>query len=156
MIAALAACGAEKKPADAVPPNPKSEVKTTETPATKAEEKPSENPADLPEKKSEEKQPDSEAKQPDTEEKKAVSPAPEKTVAPPAPENAAEGKKPEEKKPEHHSASQFEFKKPTLVVNYSKFQNASLTIGSVPLKAPETHPLPEEKPALGKVQPAYT
>ena len=30
-------------------------------------------------------------------------------------------------------------------MNYGKFRNATLTIGSVPLKAPETHPQPEHK-----------
>ena len=36
-------------------------------------------------------------------------------------------------------------------MNYSKFQNASLTIGSVPLKAPETHhPQEQDKPAPAK------
>ena len=84
-------------------------------------------------------------------EKKPEPPAPEKPVAPPVPGKAPEEKTPEEKKPEHHSALQFEFKKPTLVVNYSKFQNASLSIGSLPLKAPETHHLPEQdKPAPAK------
>ena len=64
------------------------------------------------------------------------------------PDAPAPAPKPEEKKPEHHSASQFEFKKPTLVINYSKFQNSSLTIGSLPLKAPDTHHQPEQdKPA---------
>jgi hypothetical protein len=56
----------------------------------------------------------------------------------------------EEKKPEHHPASQFEFRKPTLVLNYGKF-NGTFTVGQPPLKAPEQHPLPGlQKPAPAK------
>ena len=71
-------------------------------------------------------------------------------------EEKPEEKKPEsappaEKKPDHHATAQFEFKKPMLVVNYPKFQNTSFTVGQVPLKAPESHPIPEpEKPAPPK------
>jgi hypothetical protein len=126
------------------------EKKPVEQPPS-AEEKPAAKPADAPkqddsaakaepEKKPAEPispKPESEAKKPESEVKKPAE------AVPPKPE--AEAKKPEEKKPEHHSAPQFEFKKPTLVVNYGKFRNATLTIGSVPLKAPETHPQPEHK-----------
>ena len=56
-----------------------------------------------------------------------------------------------EKKSEQHSAPQFEFKKPMLVVNYGKFQNSSFTIGSAPLKAPDPlHVAEQEKPAPAK------
>ena len=38
-----------------------------------------------------------------------------------------------------------------LVVNYGKFQNASLTIGNIPLKAPDALHIPDpEKPAPAK------
>ena len=61
------------------------------------------------------------------------------------------GKPAEDKKPESHAVSQFEFKKPTLVVNYPKFQNSSFTIGQYTLKAPEQHHLPEPpKPVPAK------
>ena len=69
--------------------------------------------------------------------------------------SAPEEKKPEvtpagEKKPEHHPASQFEFKNPTLIVNYGK-HNTSFTIGQLPLKAPEPHTIPDApKPAPAK------
>ncbi|MBR4718270.1 MAG: endopeptidase La [Lentisphaeria bacterium] len=57
----------------------------------------------------------------------------------------------EDKKPESHAVPQFEFKKPTLVVNYPKFQNSSFTIGQYTLKAPEQHHLPEPpKPVPAK------
>ena len=83
-------------------------------------------------------------KTPATEEKK-----PESATAPAS--APAEKQKPEPQKPEHHSASQFEFKMPTLVVNYGKKPNASFTVGQPPLKAPEQHPLPEpQKPAPAK------
>ena len=119
---------AGKKPLDAVPPKQATEAKTTEKSAEKS--------ADGLEKKTE-------GKNPENEQAKAEPPAPEPPAAPSAPEKA-----PEDKKPEHHSASQFEFKKPTLVINYSKFQNASLTIGNLPLKAPEPHhPQEQNKPA---------
>ena len=67
-------------------------------------------------------------------------------------EKKPEGVKPEEKKPEPPEKKpephpQFEFKKPMLVVNYTKHQNASFTVGQIPLKVPNTHPLPESKPA---------
>jgi len=38
-------------------------------------------------------------------------------------------------------------KKPTLIVNYSKFQNASFTVGKIPLQAPPPHPAPAPVPA---------
>ena len=62
----------------------------------------------------------------------------------------AAGAKPEEKKPETHSAPQFEFKKPTLVVNYTKHPNTSFTVGQIPLKAPDPHIVPESKSAPAK------
>ncbi len=82
-------------------------------------------------------------------EKKQPESAPVSSSAP-AGEKKPETAPAEEKKPEHHSASQFEFKKPTLIVNYGKY-STSFTVGQVPLKAPEHHPLPEqEKPAPPK------
>ena len=84
-------------------------------------------------------------------EKKKTEPAPASEKKPeekktePAP--SAE-KKPESQKPEYHSVPQFEFRMPTLVVNYGKKPNASFTVGQIPLKAPEQHPMPEpQKPA---------
>ena len=71
-----------------------------------------------------------------------------KPEPPPAPK--PEEKKPEEPKPESKpkpATPQFEFKKPTLIVNYTKHPNTSFTVGQIPLKAPEPHPLPESKPA---------
>ena len=46
---------------------------------------------------------------------------------------------------------QFEFKKPTLVVNYPKFQNSTFSVGQFTLKAPDMHHIPEpQKPAPAK------
>ena len=69
----------------------------------------------------------------------------EEKPVPPDGETQHEPVPAEEKKPEHHPASQFEFRKPTLVVNYPKFQNTSFTVGQVTLKAPGPHPLPEQQ-----------
>ena len=122
----------EVKPADAAPETGKApEVKPVEEkPATKPEAvKPEEKPS---------------------------APAGETKPEPPKPaqsEAKSEDKKPAQDppKPEHHSASQFEFRMPTLVVNYGKKPNASFTVGQAPLKAPEQHPLPEpQKPAPAK------
>ena len=75
-----------------------------------------------------------------------ASESPEKK--PEIPKQGAAEKKPEPPKPEeHHPSTQLEFKKPALVINYGKFHGTSFTVGTVPLKAPETHPLPEQKPA---------
>ena len=62
------------------------------------------------------------------------------------------GKTPEapaEKHADSNPASQLAVKKPTLIVNYSKFQNASFTVGKIPLKAPvpPPHPAPAPVPA---------
>ena len=38
-------------------------------------------------------------------------------------------------------------RKTPLVVNYSKFQNASFTVGKIPLQAPPPHPAPAPVPA---------
>ena len=71
---------------------------------------------------------------------------PEPTAGKPA------GKTPEapaEKHADSTPASQLAVKKPTLIVNYSKFQNASFTVGKIPLKAPvpPPHPAPAPVPA---------
>ncbi len=121
----------EGKPADAASGTVKSpEAKPAEEkPAAKPEAaKPEEKPTAPAEAKTEDKKPAQEEKKPE--------------AAPVAPA--------QEKKPEHHSASQFAFKEPTLIVNYGKF-NTSFTVGQPPLKAPEQHPLPEpQKPAPSK------
>ena len=118
----------EEKPADAASGTVKSpEAKPVEEkPVAKPEAaKPEEKPTAPAEAKTEDKNPAQEEKKPE---------------AAPA----------QEKKPEHHSASQFAFKEPTLIVNYGKF-NTSFTVGQPPLKAPEQHPLPEpQKPAPPK------
>ena len=86
---------------------------------------------------------------------------PVKSDAVPVQEKPAEKKpeapaeKPAEKKPEPpaekhadpNQASQLAVKKPTLIVNYSKFQNASFTVGKIPLQAPPPHPAPAPVPA---------
>ncbi len=128
----------ENKPGEKNPVEPPS---GGEKPAAKPAEPPKQDdPAAKAE--SEKKPADAVPPKPETEVKK-----PEASEAKSAdvPEKKPEEKKPEEKKPEHHVATQFEFKKPTLIVNYGKFRNASLTIGSVPLKAPETHHQPEHE-----------
>ena len=73
-----------------------------------------------------------------------------KETEPPAGKPA--GKTPEapaEKHADSNPASQLAVKKPTLIVNYSKFQNASFTVGKIPLKAPvpPPHPAPAPVPA---------
>ncbi len=144
------------KPADVKPDASKPEVRKKE------EEKPAAKPAQSgakSQKKTSVSEPEKELPIPDSKKAEWVIPdsmkkmpeddpfEPEEKKPEPAP--AAE-KKPEEKKPEHHSAPQFEFKMPTLVVNYGK-PNASFTVGQVPLKAPEQHPTPEpQKPAPAK------
>ncbi|MBR2964819.1 MAG: hypothetical protein IKC53_11525, partial [Lentisphaeria bacterium] len=126
----------EAKTADSVPETAKT---ADEKPV---EEKPAAKPAESAKPVQSEAKPESAAK---PEEKPS---APEAKKPEPAP---AEEKKPEPPKPEHHSASQFEFRMPTLVVNYGKKPNASFTVGQAPLKAPEQHPLPEPlKPAPAK------
>ncbi len=125
--------------ADNKPAAPEAEKPAVEKPV---EEKPAAKPAEPVKPVQSEAKPESAAK---PEEKPA---APEAKKPEPAP---AEEKKPEPPKPEHHSASQFEFRMPTLVVNYGKKPNASFTVGQAPLKAPEQHPLPEpQKPAPAK------
>ena len=132
------------KSVDATPETGKSpEAKPVEekTAAKPEAAKPEEKKPEPPKSAQTEAKPDE--KQPAQEEKNTES-APAASSAP------AEEKKPEPQKPEHHSASQFEFKKPTLIVNYGKF-NTTFTVGQVPLKAPEQHPLPEpQKPAPPK------
>ncbi len=125
--------------ADNKPAAPEAEKPAVEKPV---EEKPAAKPAEPVKPVQSEAKPESAAK---PEEKPS---APEAKKPEPAP---AEEKKPEPPKPEHHSASQFEFRMPTLVVNYGKKPNASFTVGQAPLKAPEQHPLPEPlKPAPAK------
>jgi len=72
--------------------------------------------------------------------------APEKKPEAPVQEKPVEKKAeaPEEKHADPNQASRLEVKKTPLVVNYSKFQNASFTIGGIPLKAPvlQQHPTP--------------
>jgi ATP-dependent Lon protease len=131
---------------------PAGEVK----PAESVEKNPEPAPAPVPEKKPE---PSAQAK-PEPPEKKADTPP----VSPMAKQEEKASDPPQEKKPESapapapekkpeppHSAPHFEFKKPTLVVNYPKFQNTSFTVGQFTLKAPEAHPMPEpQKPAPDK------
>jgi hypothetical protein len=131
----------DKKPEQKAAPKP--EAKPENKPVVPEAEKPTE------EKPVEDKpaaKPAESAKPVQSEAKPAEKPsAPEakKPESAPAPE-----KKPEPPKPEHHPASQFEFKMPTLVVNYGKKPNTSFTVGQPPLKAPEQHPMPEpQKPA---------
>lgn len=87
---------------------------------------------------------------------------PAKSDAAPVKEKPADKKpeapvqeKPADKKPEApaekhadpNQASQLAVKKTPLIVNYSKFQNTSFTIGNVPLKAPAPQPHPAPVPA---------
>ena len=134
---------AGEKPAEPVEKKPAEEKKSAEPVEKKQEIVSSEKKPELaPEAKKPELAPEAKKPEPDPEAKK--------------PEPAPEAKKPEsapepEKKPEHHPSPQFEFKKPTLVINYGKFQNASFTVGQIPLKAPEPHTLPESQtPAPAK------
>ena len=154
--AAKPAESADRKPEPAPAPEKKPE------PAPAPDKKPAEPPAATekkPEPAAAEKKPEPAApeKKPEpapAEVKPAAGPspsAPEEKKAEPADQVKSEPAPAPEKKPEQHPMPHFEFKKPTLVVNYSKFQNASFTVGQVPLKAPEPHSLPEpEKPAQPK------
>jgi len=138
---------------------PAAAKKPEEKPAVPSDEKTAAKPAE-PEKKPETPAPAKPAELEKPAEKKPETPAPAKPAEPekpaekkpetPAPAKPAGPEKTEAKKPESHPAPQFEFKKPMLVVNYGKFQNASLSIGSVPLKAPEALHIPEP----GKTAPA--
>ncbi len=128
-----AAKPAEEKPA---------EEKPAAEPAESGTKKPEPPPAPAAEKKPE---PAAPAK-PAPEKKPEPSTAPPETKPADKPAESAE-KKPE---PEHRAAAQFEFRKPTLIVNYGKF-NTSFTVGQLPLKAPEPHTMPEaRKPAPPK------
>ena len=123
----------EKKSAEPVEKKPAPEAAPEKKPEPAAQAKP-----ELPEKKAETPPAPAEPKPAD---KPAASQAEKK------PESASAEKKPEPP----HSAPQFEFKKPMLVVNYPKFQNTSFTVGQVPLKAPEAHAMPEpQKPVPPK------
>ena len=131
-----ASASAEKSPAEKKP-----DEKSPETGKPAGEKPAAAKPAESVEKKPEEaKKQDVAPAKPDAAKTTEVAKTPEAASVP--------EKKPE---PEHHAPPQFEFRKPTLVVNYGKFQNASFTVGQVPLKAPEPHPMPEpQKPAPPK------
>ncbi|MBP5585440.1 MAG: endopeptidase La [Lentisphaeria bacterium] len=135
-----------RKPGEEKPTARPAEPSKPAQPEAKPEEKPAAQSAEpakpaQPEAKPDEKTAAPEAKKPES------APAAEKK-----PESApAAEKKPEEKRPEPHPVPQFEFRMPTLVVNYGKTPNASFTVGQLPLKAPEQHSLPEpQKPAPAK------
>ena len=145
-----AAAKPEIKPAEVKPAEPKPEAKPAEVKS--AEPKPETKPAEVkpaepkPEAKSAEVKP-AESK-PET---KPSAPQENKPEPASAAEKKPDEKKPDEKKPEHHSVPQFEFKKPTLVVNYPKFQNSTFSVGQFTLKAPDMHHIPEpQKPAPAK------
>ena len=114
---------AEKKPAAESPSG--EAAKQVKSDAAPAKEKRAEKKPEAPAGKPAEKKPDA------SEEKPA-------DTKPEAPEG---------KHADSNPASQLAVKKTPLIVNYSKFQNASFTVGKIPLQAPPPHPAPAPVPA---------